>query len=267
MACRRNRPWWAWEFWYVFPPLQRLITEHAKMRSLAEQFQAKPPFYNSYPWFWDRFAIFSTCGHPSDCHRHRDGYAHLIIGSGLWKRQSYFHHLRSPFTHYRVSWSGFLWFQPKNDSRSNFKDFLHAAGTTFHALWSYSSGEVTLFGITTDVSLWFVVLLGLGEFHWFWAGLACWRWNWIGEIHQTGARRSSIMGLCGHAIMPWSTGNWLIIWMSALPIGYFSLVISTSYLCVSGISSENGTLSVMKSRHDTKTIRLFSKRDFSRINP
>ncbi len=61
-------------------------------------------------------------------------------------------------------------------------------------------GQVTLLGHTTDVSIWFVVLLGLAN-SLVWAGIWPLALEGLGRFTKLGAS-IMIMGLCGNAILP-----------------------------------------------------------------
>jgi glucose/galactose transporter len=77
-------------------------------------------------------------------------------------------------------------------------------GTAFTLLIIFTSGQVTILGITTDVSIWFVVLLGLAN-SLVWAGIWPLALDGLGRFTKLGAS-IMIMGLCGNAIMPLAYG-------------------------------------------------------------
>jgi len=89
---------------------------------------------------------------------------------------------------------------PKVISQVNILRICTLLGTTFTLLIIFTSGDVTLFGITTDVSIWFVVLLGLAN-SLVWAGIWPLALDGLGRFTKLGAS-IMIMGLCGNAIMP-----------------------------------------------------------------
>lgn len=68
------------------------------------------------------------------------------------------------------------------------------------------SGEVTFFGHQTDISVWFIVLLGFAN-SMIWAGVWPLALDNLGRFIKTGASLL-IMGLCGNAIMPLFYGYW-----------------------------------------------------------
>lgn len=73
-------------------------------------------------------------------------------------------------------------------------------GTAFTLLIIFTSGQVTILGITSDVSIWFVVLLGLAN-SLVWAGIWPLALDGLGRFTKLGAS-IMIMGLCGNAILP-----------------------------------------------------------------
>lgn len=68
------------------------------------------------------------------------------------------------------------------------------------------SGRMTLFGHQTDISVWFIVLLGFAN-SMIWAGVWPLALDNLGRFIKTGASLL-IMGLCGNAIMPLFYGYW-----------------------------------------------------------
>src|SRR4030095_15269195 len=73
-------------------------------------------------------------------------------------------------------------------------------GTVSTLLIIFAHGEVTFLGHTSDISIWFVVLLGLAN--WLvWAGIWPLALDGLGKFTKLGAS-VMIMGLCGNAIMP-----------------------------------------------------------------
>ena len=73
-------------------------------------------------------------------------------------------------------------------------------GTIFTLLIIYSHGTVNFLGHTTDISIWFVVLLGLAN-SLIWASIWPLALDSLGKFTKLGAS-ILIMGLCGNAIMP-----------------------------------------------------------------
>lgn len=73
-------------------------------------------------------------------------------------------------------------------------------GVVFSLLIIYGKGEVSLLGHTADISIWFIVLLGLAN-SLVWAGIWPLALDGLGRFTKIGASLM-IMGLCGNAIMP-----------------------------------------------------------------
>ncbi|MBD0294636.1 MAG: sugar MFS transporter [Bacteroidota bacterium] len=73
-------------------------------------------------------------------------------------------------------------------------------GTLFTLLIIYTKGEVYFFGHVTDISIWFVVLLGLAN-SLVWPGIWPLALDGLGKFTKLGAS-VMIMGLCGNAIVP-----------------------------------------------------------------
>jgi glucose/galactose transporter len=69
----------------------------------------------------------------------------------------------------------------------------------------FMSGEVTLLGHRADISIWFVVLLGLAN-SLVWAGIWPLALDGLGKFTKLGAS-IMIMGLCGNAILPLFYGH------------------------------------------------------------
>jgi len=93
---------------------------------------------------------------------------------------------------------------PKVISQVNVLRICTLLGSVFTVLIIFSSGQVTILGITTDVSIWFVVLLGLAN-SLVWAGIWPLALDGLGRFTKLGAS-IMIMGLCGNAIMPLAYG-------------------------------------------------------------
>jgi MFS transporter, FHS family, L-fucose permease len=64
----------------------------------------------------------------------------------------------------------------------------------------YTNGKVQFLGISIDISIWFIVLLGLAN-SLVWAGIWPLAINGLGPLTKVGSSLM-IMGLCGNAIMP-----------------------------------------------------------------
>ena len=73
-------------------------------------------------------------------------------------------------------------------------------GTVFTLLIIYTRGQVSFLNHSTDISIWFVVLLGLAN-SLVWAGIWPLALDGLGRFTKLGAS-IMIMGLCGNAILP-----------------------------------------------------------------
>ncbi|WP_373515367.1 sugar MFS transporter [Persicitalea sp.] len=78
-------------------------------------------------------------------------------------------------------------------------------GTIFTVLILFASGTTNFLGHTADVSIWFVVLLGLAN-SLIWAGIWPLALDGLGRFTKLGAS-ILIMGLCGNAILPLFYGH------------------------------------------------------------
>ncbi|MCC7525990.1 MAG: sugar MFS transporter [Chitinophagaceae bacterium] len=73
-------------------------------------------------------------------------------------------------------------------------------GLCFTLMIIFSNGQVTVLGHTADISIWFVVLLGLAN-SMVWAGIWPLALDCLGRYTKLGSS-VLIMGLCGNAILP-----------------------------------------------------------------
>ncbi|WP_374757877.1 sugar MFS transporter [Dyadobacter sandarakinus] len=89
---------------------------------------------------------------------------------------------------------------PKYISQVNALRICTLLGTAFTLLIIFTKGQVNFLGHTTDISIWFVVLLGLAN-SLVWAGIWPLALDDLGRFTKLGAS-IMIMGLCGNAIMP-----------------------------------------------------------------
>lgn len=89
---------------------------------------------------------------------------------------------------------------PKYISQVNAFRLCTLLGGVFTLLIIFAKGEVRLLGHTTDISIWFVVLLGLAN-SLVWAGIWPLALDGLGKFTKLGAS-ILIMGLCGNAILP-----------------------------------------------------------------
>ncbi len=89
---------------------------------------------------------------------------------------------------------------PRWVSQVNALRFCTLLGTGLTLLIIFSKGEVHFLGHTADISIWFVVLLGLAN-SLVWAGIWPLALDELGKFTKLGAS-VMIMGLCGNAILP-----------------------------------------------------------------
>jgi FHS family L-fucose permease-like MFS transporter len=89
---------------------------------------------------------------------------------------------------------------PKYISQINVFRLCTLLGTLFTLLIIFAHGTVTFLGHVTDISIWFVVLLGLAN-SLVWAGIWPLALNDLGRFTKLGAS-IMIMGLCGSAVLP-----------------------------------------------------------------
>ena len=89
---------------------------------------------------------------------------------------------------------------PKIISQVNALRFCTMLGLVFTLLVIYAKGEVHFMGLKADISIWFLVLLGLAN-SLVWAGIWPLALDGLGKFTKLGAS-ILIMMLCGNAIMP-----------------------------------------------------------------
>jgi FHS family L-fucose permease-like MFS transporter len=89
---------------------------------------------------------------------------------------------------------------PKYISQVNALRLCTLLGLAFTLLIIFAHGQVSILGHTTDISIWFVVLLGLVN-SLVWAGIWPLALEGLGRFTKLGAS-ILIMGLCGNAILP-----------------------------------------------------------------
>lgn len=94
---------------------------------------------------------------------------------------------------------------PRFISQRNMLRLCTVLGALFTLGIVFASGEVTILGHTADISIWFVVLLGLAN-SLVWAGIWPLAIEGLGKFTKLGAS-IMIMGLCGNAILPLFYGH------------------------------------------------------------
>jgi len=178
-----------------FSPLPEIDTEH-ESAELAEANSSKTSILQFPHLILGAFAIFLHVGTQVIAIDTVIGYANSY-GIGLMEAKV-FPSFTLGFT--IIGYLIGISLIPKVISQVNILRICTLLGTTFTLLILFTSGDVTLFGITTDVSIWFVVLLGLAN-SLVWAGIWPLALDGLGRFTKLGAS-IMIMGLCGNAIMP-----------------------------------------------------------------
>jgi glucose/galactose transporter len=178
-----------------FSPFPEIDTEH-ESAELAEANSSKTSILQFPHLILGAFAIFLHVGTQVIAIDTVIGYANSF-GIGLMEAKV-FPSFTLGFT--IIGYLIGISLIPKMISQVNILRICTLLGTTFTLLILFTSGEVTLFGITTDVSIWFVVLLGLAN-SLVWAGIWPLALDGLGRFTKLGAS-IMIMGLCGNAIMP-----------------------------------------------------------------
>ncbi len=89
---------------------------------------------------------------------------------------------------------------PRFISQTNVLRIVTILGAVLSLLIVFTKGEVTLLGHTADISIWFIVLLGISN-SLTWAGIWPLALDGLGRFTKVGASLM-IMGLCGNAILP-----------------------------------------------------------------
>ena len=115
---------------------------------------------------------------------------------------------------------------PRFIKQVNALRFCTLLGTVLTLLIVYTRGDVRVFGHDTDVSIWFVVLLGFAN-SLIWAGMWPLALDGLGKFTKIGAS-VMIMGLCGNAIMPLVYGYYADIY--GLRAAYWVLLPCYLYL-------------------------------------
>lgn len=94
---------------------------------------------------------------------------------------------------------------PRYISQVNALRFCTLLGAVLSLLIVFAKGNITLLGHTADISIWFVVTLGLAN-SLVWAGIWPVALDGLGRFTKLGSS-IMIMGLCGNAIMPLVYGH------------------------------------------------------------
>lgn len=115
---------------------------------------------------------------------------------------------------------------PKYISQVNALRICTLLGTLFTLLIIFAKGQVYFLGHATDVSIWFVVLLGFAN-SLVWAGIWPLALDGLGRFTKLGAS-IMIMGLCGNAILPLFYGHFADVYNERL--AYWVLFPCYAYL-------------------------------------
>ncbi|MCP9745656.1 sugar MFS transporter [Lacihabitans sp. CS3-21] len=115
---------------------------------------------------------------------------------------------------------------PKIISQVNALRFCTMLGLVLTLLVIYAKGEVYFMGLKADISIWFLVLLGLAN-SLIWAGIWPLALDGLGKFTKLGAS-ILIMMLCGNAIMPLIYGHFADVYNVRL--AYWILVPCYAYL-------------------------------------
>jgi glucose/galactose transporter len=115
---------------------------------------------------------------------------------------------------------------PKIISQVNALRFCTMLGLVFTLLVIYAKGEVHFMGLKADISIWFLVLLGLAN-SLVWAGIWPLALDGLGKFTKLGAS-ILIMMLCGNAIMPLIYGYFADVY--DVRLAYWILVPCYTYL-------------------------------------
>jgi FHS family L-fucose permease-like MFS transporter len=178
-----------------FSPLPEIDTEH-ESAELAEANSSKTSILQFPHLILGAFAIFLHVGTQVIAIDTVIGYANSF-GIGLMEAKV-FPSFTLAFT--IIGYLVGISLIPKVISQVNILRICTLLGTIFTLLILFTSGQVTIFGLTSDVSIWFVVLLGLAN-SLVWAGIWPLALDGLGRFTKLGAS-IMIMGLCGNAIMP-----------------------------------------------------------------
>lgn len=178
-----------------FSPLPEIDTEHESIE-LAEANSGKTSIFQFPHLILGAFAIFLHVGTQIIAIDTIIGYANSM-NIGLIEAKVF------PSYTLAVTILGYIIgisLIPQFISQVNMLRICTTLGTIFTILIIFASGSVQFLGHTTDISIWFVVLLGLAN-SLVWAGIWPLALDSLGRFTKLGAS-IMIMGLCGNAIMP-----------------------------------------------------------------
>ncbi len=178
-----------------FSPLPEIDTEHESIE-LAEANSGKTSIFQFPHLILGAFAIFLHVGTQIIAIDTIIGYANSM-NIGLIEAKVFpSYTLAFTILGYIIGIS----LIPRFISQVNILRICTVLGTFFTIMIIFASGTVQLLGHTADISIWFVVLLGLAN-SLVWAGIWPLALDGLGRFTKLGAS-IMIMGLCGNAIMP-----------------------------------------------------------------
>ncbi len=178
-----------------FSPLPEIDTEHESIE-LAEANSGKTSIFQFPHLILGAFAIFLHVGTQIIAIDTIIGYANSM-NIGLIEAKVFpSYTLAFTILGYIIGIS----LIPRFISQVNILRICTVLGTIFTIMIIFASGTVQLLGHTADISIWFVVLLGLAN-SLVWAGIWPLALDGLGRFTKLGAS-IMIMGLCGNAIMP-----------------------------------------------------------------
>jgi glucose/galactose transporter len=183
-----------------FSPLPEIDTEH-ESSDVAMANSGKTSIFQFPHLILGAFAIFVHVGTQVIAIDTIIGYANYM-GIGLMEAKVF------PSYTLFVTICGYvigILVIPKFISQVNVLRICTLLGMLFTLLIIFTNGSVNFLGHATDISIWFVVLLGLAN-SLVWAGIWPLALDGLGRFTKLGAS-IMIMGLCGNAIMPLLYGH------------------------------------------------------------
>jgi glucose/galactose transporter len=178
-----------------FSPLPEINTEH-ESHEVAESNSGKTSIFQFPHLILGAFAIFVHVGTQVIAIDTIIGYANYMHIDLLEAKVFPSYTLAATIFGYICG----ITLIPKYVSQLNLLRLCTLLGATFTLLIVFTKGQVSLLGHTADISIWFVVLLGLAN-SMVWAGIWPLALDGLGRFTKLGAS-IMIMGLCGNALMP-----------------------------------------------------------------
>jgi MFS transporter, FHS family, L-fucose permease len=182
-------------FFVRFSPLPEINTEH-ETPEVAHANAAKTSIFQFPHLILGALAIFLHVGTQVIAIDTIIGYANAMDISLLEAKVFPSYTLFATICGYILG----ITFIPRYVSQVTALKFCTLLGLVLTLLIQFGHGQVTMLGHTSDLSIWFVVLLGLAN-SLVWAGIWPLALDGLGKFTKLGAS-IMIMGLCGNAIMP-----------------------------------------------------------------